>query len=260
MDPQLEWAIANTREAGKIAMKYFRQSFEVNLKSDDSPVTNADKEIESFLREKISVDFADHGILGEEFAEKPGSEQRWVIDPIDGTKSFVYGVPLFGILLGREEGGTPLFGVAHFPALGETYWGSGDGAFLNGARIQVSNKTDLGTSLLLMGSLKAMDAHGRLDAFTRLARSAYATRNWGDAYGYCLVARGDAEAMFDPFVAVWDTCAVAAIVTAAGGSFTDLDGHPGHTHGQALACAPGVFSEILAAMRAANDTGPGNVP
>lgn len=260
MDPKLEWAIAQSVQAGKIAMKYFRKDFAVERKHDDSPVTVADKEIETFLRERIESAFPGQGILGEEFDEKPGNGERWVIDPIDGTKSFVYGVPLFGILLGLEVDGAPRLGVAHFPALHETYWGGPGGAFLDGNRINVSNKTALSDSLLLMGSLKAMDAHGRLDAFTALARNAYATRNWGDAYGYCLVARGDAEAIIDPFVAVWDTCAVSAIVTAAGGSFTDLSGIPGHTHGQALACAPGVFDQIVQVTRASNHTDRRNVP
>jgi myo-inositol-1(or 4)-monophosphatase len=245
MDPQLQWAIEQAQEAGEIAMKYFRRSFDVERKADNSPVTIADKEIETFLRQRITRDYSSHGILGEEFEEKTGDGTRWVIDPIDGTKSFVYGVPLFGILLGQEIDGKPNFGVAHFPALNETYWGNEDGAFLNGARIHVSEKTNLADCLLLMGSLKAMDQHKQLETFTKLARKAYATRNWGDAFGYCMVARGDAEAIYDPFVAVWDTCAVSAIVTAAGGTFTDLPGRPGHAHGEALACAPGVFDEIV---------------
>jgi myo-inositol-1(or 4)-monophosphatase len=249
VDPQLQWAIAQAQEAGEIAMKYFRQSFEVFRKSDQSPVTIADKEIETFLRERIDRDYSSHGILGEEFDEKFGDGTRWVIDPIDGTKSFVYGVPLFAVLLGQEVGGEPSFGVAHFPAINETYWGSADGAFLNGTRIAVSQKSSLADSLLLMGSLKAMDAHGNLNAFTELARKAYATRNFGDAYGHCLVARGDAEAIIDPFVNVWDTCAVAPIVTAAGGSFTSLSGEPGHFHANALSCAPGLVNEILDYLR-----------
>ena len=245
MEPQLEWAIEQAREAGEIAMKYFRHSFEIERKLDNSPVTIADKEIEIFLRERISRDYSEHGILGEEFEEKHGNATRWVIDPIDGTKSFIYGVPLFAILLGQEVAGNPSFGVAHFPALRETYWGSEEGAFLNGIRISVSSKADLSECLLLMGSLKAMDHHNQLDAFTRLARKAYATRNWGDAYGYCMVARGDAECMYDPYVSVWDTCAVAAIIAGAGGTFTDLAGNAGHTHGEALACAPGVYDEVV---------------
>jgi histidinol phosphatase-like enzyme (inositol monophosphatase family) len=244
----LEWAVAQAREAGEIAQKYFRQGFEIERKSDNSPVTIADKQIEEFLRKRIGAEFPNDGILGEEFDEKLGSGNRWVIDPIDGTKSFVYGVSLFSILIGLEVDGEPALGVAHFPALGETYWGDDRGAFLNGDRIRVSDKVNLADSLLLMGSLKAMDANGRLDACTQLARRAYATRNWGDAYGHCLVARGDAEAMFDPFVAVWDTCAVSAIVTAAGGRFTDFAGNPGHEHGEVVACAPGIFDEVIAAF------------
>ena len=249
MNLQLEWAIDQAREAGKIAMKYFHHSFEVMRKGDDSPVTVADREIETFLREQIEREFPSHGILGEEFDEKPGADYRWVIDPIDGTKSFIYGVPLFAVLLAQEVDGKPVFGVAHFPGLDETYWGDEAGAFLNGGRIRVSEKYNLADSLLIMGSLKQMDTQGRLEGFINLSRKTYATRNWGDAYGYCLVARGDAEAMIDPNVSVWDTCAVAAIVEGAGGKFTDFGGNRTHTAGNAIAAAPGVFDEIIAEYR-----------
>lgn len=250
MQPELEWAIERAREAGEIAMKHYGTGFQVHRKSDNSPVTIADREIETAFRERATEDFPEYGVLGEEFEETPGGSSRWVIDPIDGTKSFVFGVPLFSTLIGLEVDGKPTLGVAHFPALSETYWGSVDGAFFNGSPIQVSQKTDLSDSLLLMGSLKAMDANGRLDAFTALARRAYATRNWGDAYGHCLVARGDAEAMIDPFVSIWDTCAVCAIVEAAGGRFANFAGEAGHTHGEVIACAPGVFEEIIAGFSA----------
>ncbi|MDQ2986492.1 MAG: hypothetical protein M3R13_07195 [Armatimonadota bacterium] len=250
MQPELEWAIAQAREAGNIAMKHYRTGFEVHRKPDDSPVTVADREIETLFRERAAKDYPKYGVLGEEFEETPGGSSRWVIDPIDGTKSFVFGVPLFSTLIGLEVDGKPTLGVAHFPALDETYWGNNEGAFLNGDRIQVSQKSDLSESLLLMGSLKAMDANRRLDAFIALARKAYATRNWGDAYGHCLVARGDAEAMIDPFVSIWDTCAVSAIVEAAGGRFANFAGEDGHTHGEVIACAPGVFEEIMAGFSA----------
>lgn len=249
MQQELEWAIEQAQEAGEIAMKYFRSGVEVIRKSDDSPVTIADREIEAFLRERILEKFPGDGILGEEFDETPGAGRRWVIDPIDGTKSFIYGMPAFSILIGLEFDTRPAAGVAHLPALDETYWGSVHGAFLNGDRISVSDRP-LSRALLLMGSLKAMDACGRLDAFTELARGAYATRNWGDAYGHCLVARGDAEAMIDPAVSTWDTCAVSVIVEAAGGRFTNFQGAPGHTFGEAIACAPSVFNDVIAAFAA----------
>lgn len=249
MQADLEWAISTVREAGEIAMKYFRTSVQVDRKHDDSPVTIADREIELFLRARIEEKFPNDGVLGEEFDETHGSGRRWVIDPIDGTKSFIYGMPAFSVLLGLEVEGAPGLGVAHFPALQETYWGSEGGAFLNERAIRVSSR-GLSDALLLMGSLKAMDAKGRLDAFTALARKAYATRNWGDAYGHCLVARGDAEAMIDPTVSVWDTCAVSAIVKAAGGSFTNFSGEDGHAHGEAISCAPTAFADVIAGFSA----------
>lgn len=241
------WAIERAQDAGNVAMKYFLTGVEVHLKTDDSPVTVADREIEATLREQIAKAFPDDGILGEEFDETPGSGRRWVIDPIDGTKSFIYGMPAFSVLIGLEVDGKPNLGVAHFPALNETYWGSSAGAYMNGGRIHVSEKP-LSRALLLMGSLKAMDASDRLEPFVKLARGAYATRNWGDAYGHCLVARGDAEAMIDPTVSEWDTCAVSAIVAAAGGHFTNFAGISGHTFGEAIACAPSVFADVIRAF------------
>jgi histidinol phosphatase-like enzyme (inositol monophosphatase family) len=245
----LRWAIEAAKEAGEIAMKYFKAGVEVVRKSDDSPVTVADREIELFLRRKISQEYPQHGILGEEFDEVHGDGNRWILDPIDGTKSFIYGVPLFSVLIGLERAGVPILGVAHFPALGETYWGSDAGAFCNDEPIAASAKNSMSDSLLLMGSLKQMDACGTLDAFVALARKAYATRNWGDAYGHCMVARGDAEAMFDPNVSIWDTCAVSAIVSAAGAKFTNFAGEPGHTFGEAISCAPGIFDDVVSEFR-----------
>lgn len=247
MQPDSEWAIEQAVEAGKIAMKYFRTGVQVDRKVDASPVTVADREIEAFLRERIAERFPSDGVLGEEFDETPGTGRRWVLDPIDGTKSFIYGMPAFSVLIGLEVDGVPSAGVAHFPALNETYWGNEDGAFLNGGRIHVSDRP-ISEALLLMGSLKAMDGCGRLDTFTALARKAYATRNWGDAYGHCLVARGDAEAMIDPTVSIWDTCAVSVIVEAAGGRFTDFHGNRGHTFSEAIASTPSVFDEVIAAF------------
>lgn len=248
MNAKLQWAIENAVKAGEIAMRYFRSDIEVMRKKDASPVTIADREIETFLRSQIERDFPDAGILGEEFDEKPGGSERWVIDPIDGTKSFVYGVPLFGTLLGLERDGEPILGVAHFPALRETYWGSDEGAFLNSARIRV-NDIPLSESLLLTGSIKALEASGRLDAFLGLAKQAYATRSWSDAYGHCLVARGDAGAILDPVVSLWDTCAVAPIVRAAGGRFTDFNGTDTHAAGEAISMSPAVVADILKATK-----------
>ncbi|MBA3724946.1 MAG: inositol monophosphatase family protein [Armatimonadetes bacterium] len=236
MTEELEFALRVARAAGGITLKYFNTDTPVERKADDSPVSRADREAETYIRNQIALRFPHHGILGEEFEEQPGDgETRWVIDPIDGTKSFVYGVPLFAVLVGLERDGIPVMGVAHFPALNETLWAEqGGGAFCNGEAIRVSSTDRIEDALLVSGSILSFEAKGTLDGYIALAQRAYATRTWGDAYGHSMVARGKAEVMLDPRVNVWDTCALTPIVLASGGTFTSFDGGPGHGVGEAL--------------------------
>lgn len=247
MTEDLEFALAIALAAGGITLKYFNTDTPVERKADDSPVTRADREAETYIRDQIALRFPHHGVLGEEFDEQPGDgETRWVIDPIDGTKSFVYGVPLFAVLIGLERGGVPVMGVAHFPALGETLWAEqGSGAFCNGEAIRVSSTDRIEDALLVSGSILSFQAKGTLDGYIALAKKAYATRTWGDAYGHCMVARGKAEIMLDPRVNVWDTCALTPIVLEAGGSFTSFDGGLGRGVGEALSTNGRLLQAVL---------------
>jgi len=235
VSPELKFAIRAARDAGAIAMQHFN-NVEVEFKADDSPVTIADREVERQLKANIAAVFPEDAFLGEETGHSNGeSSRRWVIDPIDGTKSFVAGVPLFSTLIGLEVDNEPVIGVAHFPALDETYSAErGKGAFLNGNPIYVSSVSELSSALLVCGSLDSFRKAGRLERFLDLSERVYAVRTWGDAYGHCLVARGSAEIMLDPSVSVWDTCAVAVIVREAGGTFTNFRGVDGHAHGEAV--------------------------
>jgi histidinol phosphatase-like enzyme (inositol monophosphatase family) len=219
-------------------------------KEDSSPVTAADRAVEEFIRAEVGARFPADGVVGEEFGDQTlGADRAWVIDPIDGTKSFIYGVPLFGVLIGLLAGGKPALGVVDFPALETTYWAEvGLGAFRNGDRISVSGSA-IGESLVVAGSYSSLRERGRLAGFAKLAQEAYVVRGWGDAYGHCLVADGRAGVMIDPIVEVWDTCAIMPIVTEAGGTFTNFAGEPGHAFGEALSTNGTLLEAALAAFR-----------
>lgn len=248
MNELLTFALNSAEEAGKITLKYFRQDFTIDLKSDDSPVTTADREAERFLRETIARKFPTHGFLGEEEGTTGDQGERWVIDPIDGTKSFICGVPLYGVLLSYERDGEPIVGVSHFPAIGETVWATkGGGAFLNGKTAQVSPVGELSRATICVGSHISLEDAGKMDGFMKLARQARASRTWGDAYGHCLVATGRTEAMIDPKVSYHDLSAVSLIVQEAGGRFTNFQGEVGIYH-EAISCNSALFDQVVGAF------------
>lgn len=214
------------REAGRVTLEHFGGPVEADTKADGTPVTRADRAAERLLRERIRERFPDHGVLGEELGEfRPGAPIRWILDPIDGTRSFVRGVPLYGVMIGVEVEGEPEVGVVRFPALGETVSAAvGLGCRWNDRPAKVSAVDTVERSVLL-----TTDAGRILDPPTgsgwpSLARDAAFVRTWGDCYGHCLVATGRAEVMVDPVLSSWDAAALLPIVTEAGGRFTDLSG------------------------------------
>lgn len=233
LQSRLELAVAAARTAGDLTLRYFqREDLGVEIKADDSPVTVADREAEQLLRKQIAAAFPHDGILGEEFGEQPGtSGYRWILDPIDGTKSFIHGVPLYGTLIGVERDGRSVVGVIHIPALGETaYAALGGGAwYVRGTnapkRAQVSKKK-LSDGLFLTSEVKNFHNIGRPDAYEKLQKAARITRSWGDAYGYLLLAVGRAEVMVDPMMHVWDCAALQPVIEEAGGTFSDWQGVP----------------------------------
>ncbi|MCL5269253.1 MAG: inositol monophosphatase family protein [bacterium] len=235
------------REAGQVTLKYFRTRLDVETKADDSPVTVADRETERLIRRRIEARFPDHGILGEEFGEtRPGAEFRWIIDPIDGTKSFIHGVPLYTVLLALEWAGDARVGVIHNPPLDETVAaGAGLGCTLNGAPCRVSACDRLNqarvqcTDYAELMRLRPKFCAGLL-AQARLGRT------WGDAYGYLLVATGRADVMLDPVMSLWDSACLKPIIQEAGGRFTDLDGHPTIHNPSALATNGCLHDAVLA--------------
>ena len=228
------WAVALAQEAGALTLRYFRGSFDVETKSDETPVTRADRESEQLIRSRIESEFPDDGILGEEFPSRPGRGGRtWVVDPIDGTKSFVVGVPLYAVLIALVDGAYDgeqidtarvLLGVIHIPPLGETVSAArGSGAIWDGKPAAVSGQPHLRQSRI--GTTDFGDLRRREPAIAaRIDADAGFTRTWGDAYGYLLTATGRLDAMIDPIVSPWDIAPLPVIVEEAGGRFTDLCG------------------------------------
>ena len=227
MSPRLEFALDAALKAGQLTLEYFQTGAKVELKPDGSPVTIADKETEKLIRAMIAVRFPGEAILGEEEGGSLSEEDRtgWVVDPIDGTKSFICGVPLYATLISYEEKGEPMVAVSHFPALNETVYAErGFGTFWREHRCYVSTVDALEKSFLSSGSQFSMASACRSECFGKLVQTARATRTWTDAYGHALVATGRIEAMIDPIVAPWDISAMRLIVREAGGKFTDFQG------------------------------------
>jgi len=225
-DVLLEAAREFARAAGRVTTDHFGELLQADSKGDGTPVTRADREAETLLRERIEERFPGHGILGEEFGETgPDARVRWILDPIDGTRSFMHGVPLYGVLIGIEVDGEPLVGVAHFPALDETVSaGRGLGCTWNGSAASVSDTDELSDALVLTTDVERILARDIAPGWRRLAKGASFSRTWGDCYGHILVATGRADVMVDPILSPWDAGPLLTIVTEAGGSFTDLSG------------------------------------
>jgi histidinol-phosphatase len=229
-----ELAIEAAQEAGRIGLKYYPDidsaafSSRVEWKEDHSPVTLADREAEAVLRARLLGAFPHDGFLGEESGDTPGSSGfRWVIDPIDGTRSFVRGIPIWATLVGLEYRGEALAGVAFVPPLGHVYRALvGDGAFRDNRRIQVSTIGKLADAQLFYSSLSWFAKANREAEFLNLARRTQRQRGFGDFYGFLLVAQGSGELMVEYGVHRWDVAAIKPIVEEAGGRFSDWDGQP----------------------------------
>jgi histidinol phosphatase-like enzyme (inositol monophosphatase family) len=257
MTSRLVLALQIAREAGKITLEYFRrEDLEVERKGDDSPVTAADRRVEEHLRSRIGEAFAHDAVVGEELTDRPGNSPfGWVVDPIDGTKSFIHGVPLYGTLIGIEHEGEPVAGVIYIPALDECVYASrGNGAwYVQGQKskrpARVSRQAPLSQCLFLTSEVDSFDEIDRRDVYDRLQSTARLSRTWGDCYGYLMVATGRAELMVDPVVAVWDLAPMLPILEEAGGTFTDWQGRRTIHSGQALATNGLLLDEVLAIVQ-----------
>ncbi len=244
---ELDVAIRAVERAGRVTLDYFQTDLDVEHKADLTPVTVADRQAEEKVRESIARVFPADGILGEELGELAGtSGRRWIIDPIDGTQSFIRGVPLYGVLVGLEDGGRCVVGAAAFPALGDTLWAArGAGAFLNGSRIQVSDARSLAEATVLAVDCKPEYFGDKYEGLVRLLRRAARQRGWGDCYGHALVAMGRAEVMLDPELNPWDSAALVPIVEAAGGVFVDWSGAASIYGGSGITVTAALRDEVL---------------
>ncbi len=247
----LDFAVGAAQEAGAIVMDYFQTALSPERKPDHTFVTVADRKAEERLRALIRQAYPDHGILGEEFGEQQSSSGwTWIIDPLDGTASFLHGVPLFGVLLGLEVEGEVILGVANFPALGELVSaGRGMGCFWNGRRAAVSSVDNLKEALLLYTDGAGFEPHGRELAFRHLTAATRMHRSWGDCYGHILVATGRAEVMLDPVMNIWDCAALLPILQEAGGNFTDWEGRPTIRGGNAISTNARLFDQVMQVVR-----------
>lgn len=222
----LDAAAEVARLAGDTALRYFRAGITIETKGDGTPVTVADRSAELVAREWLRSRFPNDGILGEELGEeRPGAQRRWVLDPIDGTKTFVRGVPLWGTMVALHEGERILVGAVYCPAVDELVVGApGEGCWWNGSRCAVSAVSDLAAATILTTDERFPSHPDRGSLWRELAACVAVSRTWGDCYGYLLVATGRAELMTDPVLSPWDAAALLPIITEAGGTFTDWNG------------------------------------
>src|SRR5829696_8371255 len=243
----LDFSVSAAREAGEITLRYFRREVETRLKGKDNFVTQADLEAEEFLRREILKRFPGDAIVGEEGGESAGSSgRRWILDPIDGTYSFVHGVPFYGVLLGVEVDGDPAVGVINLPALGEiVYAAKGLGCFWNGEPARVSRTERLEDALLLSTDFGSCARHGFGSCAAGLQSRAAQRRTWGDCYGYALVATGRADVMLDPALNVWDCAVLLPVLEEAGGTFTDWQGRRSINSGNGVATNGALFREVM---------------
>jgi histidinol-phosphatase len=247
-DPDLvHEAVELLRMAGEATLRWFRDdALTVDQKGDGTPVTQADREAERLIRTELAARHPDDGVLGEEETETPGtSGRRWILDPIDGTKAFTRGVPLYSNLLAVEDAHGIAVGVINIPALGETVWaGRGRGCFANGVPAHVSTTSELSRAYVSTSGLGPWsDA-----AILALHHSGASLRTWGDGYGYVLVATGRIDAMVDPAAELYDVAPMPVILAEAGGRFSSLDDEDDPGRGSGLASNGVLHADLLAVL------------
>ena len=263
MDERLEVAIAAAKAGGEVALRYFRTALTIEYKGDRSPVTRADRECEQRIIEVLQAAYPDYGVCGEEFGERAGRGARWIVDPIDGTKNFIRGIPYFATLIALEEDGEVVAGVVYAPAGDDLlYAHKGHGAFDRSGRVHVSHRTALRDSLVVFGGLDVFRRRGQWHAFERLVEASGRQRGFGDYFGHTFVARGQAEAMIEQEVKPWDLAAIKILIEEAGGRFTDFSGTATIYGGSAIASNGMVHEAILKllAERPAEPAQAGPVP
>jgi histidinol-phosphatase len=233
------------------AARFRAVDLRVEAKPDLTPVTDADTAVERALREVLAAERPADAVLGEEYGATGAAGRRWIVDPIDGTKNFVRGVPIWATLIALVDGDLPAVGLVSAPALGRRWWAAaGDGAWAGpdaaaGTPLRVSGVRHLADASFCYSSLTGWEERGRLAAMLDVLRGCWRSRAYGDFYGYMLLAEGAVDAVAEPELSLWDTAALAPIVTEAGGVFTDLSGRPGPGGGSALASNGHLHPDLL---------------
>ena len=248
----LDFAVETAFQAGRLTLGHFWRGVQPDVKADQSPVTIADRQAEELIRGQIDRKFPRHAVVGEEYGTKDGGDSayRWFIDPIDGTKSFVRGVPLYAVLIGLEIEGTVKVEVAYFPALDEMLAAaSGQGCWWNGRRAQVSAVSTLRQAVVTFTDPASFASHGRAEEWERIQRATYYRAGWTDAYGYLLVATGRTELALDPIMATWDCAPWPPVLQEAGGYFGDWQGNATIYGKEGMATTKVLLPEVLALIR-----------
>lgn len=243
----LDNAIKFAQIGGNHTLNYFRKSVEVIRKADSSPVTVADREAEWKIRELIQAAYPEHGIIGEEHGRvNPESNIQWVLDPIDGTVSFIHGIPLYTTLIGVLVDNKPVAGVIYAPAMDEMCAGSAaSGTTLNGVSVKVRQCENLKEATLITTDRKNIRKYNFDAPVNELMKAVRVDRTWGDAYGHMMVASGRADVMFDPILNIWDAAALLPVVEGAGGHFIDVNGNADISTGNGISVVPGLRNEVL---------------
>ncbi|MDQ1393899.1 MAG: hypothetical protein QOF30_2876 [Acidimicrobiaceae bacterium] len=252
----LREAVELVRRAGELSLSWFRTDLRVEQKGDGTPVTEADRAVERFLRVEIGRAHPDDGIVGEEEESQASSSGRtWILDPIDGTKAFTRGVPLYANLLAIEDEYGSAVGVVNIPALGQLLWaGRGRGCFLNGVPARVSDRDTLDGAYCSSSGYESWNEASLL----AVKRAGMVLRTWGDGYGFLLVASGRVDAMVDPAAERYDLAPMTVILAEAGGRFTDLSGRPTSTGGSGVATNGRIHDAVLDCL-CADDRQPGRL-
>lgn len=254
----LNFATETAYLAGRLTLGYFQTDIRPDFKVDDTPVTVADRKAEELVRTRIEKQYPHHAIVGEEYGtnENKKASHCWFIDPIDGTKSFLRGVPLYAVLIGLEIEGSVQVGVAYFPALDEMIAAaSGEGCWWNGHRAHVSDVSNLQQAVVAFSDVANFGKYGRAEIWERIKQATYFRAGWGDAYGYLLVATGRAELMLDPIMNVWDCAPFPPILKEAGGYFGDWQGNSTIYGNEAMATTQVLLPEVLALIQGQNPIG-----
>jgi myo-inositol-1(or 4)-monophosphatase len=252
LDPLRAFMVELAKLSGHFIAPFFgRADVAVEVKADLSPVTAADRGAEEIMRGLIHRRYPGHGIVGEEFGtENPGAEFVWVLDPIDGTKSFVSAVPLFGTLIGLLHQGQPVLGCIHQPILGQLMIGDNHAATLNGRAVRTRSVSRIEEATLLTSDPAMIARLPACRGFSGLMERAALARSWGDCYGYLLVASGRADVMYDPLMHLWDIAALVPIIRGAGGTITDARGGPAYPAESIVAAgSAALHGQVMDALR-----------